>query len=402
MIKAKKVRNPSIDVVRIFALLLVVSVHFFLNIGYYNVTFAGEKMLVATMVRTLCKACVPMFILLTGYLMHKKTLSAKYYLGVVKTLGIYVLASVFCVLFKNYYLYRGLTLKMAIAGILDFSAADYAWYVEMYIGLFLAIPFLNAMYHGMGTKKRKLILVGTFLFLSSAYTVVNIFDFHTPGWWQNPRISVSYDEIVPDFYSEIYPFSIYLIGAALSDFKVKMKRLPNILLIAGITAILGAYTYYRSYGRTFIWGPWQGDRAVFIVAIAALLIIFIAGFDMTKTPAWISRILKTVADSVLGAYLVSYVFDTIFYKKLNTAVPEIYNRYPYFFVIVPLVFICSILTSMGLNVIWWAISTPVAKLIGAIRRKPSAEAATAPEVSAAEADTKAESEEKQPELTEIK
>lgn len=392
----KKLRNPSIDVVRIFALFLVVSVHFFLNSGYYNVTVAGEKMLVATIIRTLGKACVPLFILLTGYLMQKKTLSGKYYLGIVKTLGVYFLASLLCILFKNYYLDQSIGFKTAVLKILNFTAADYAWYVEMYIGLFLAIPFLNAMYHGMDTPKKKIALVATFLLLSSAYTVVNIFDFRTPGWWSNPRLSTSYDALVPDFYSEIYPFSIYLLGAALSDFKVKLKRIPNILLIVFITLAVGAYSYYRSYGRTFIWGAWQGDRALFIVAIAALILVLVANLDMTGAPKWVSKPLKVISDSVLGAYLVSCIFDTLFYKKLLTAVPEVYNRFPYFAVVVPAVFVCSILTSMGLNVVWWMISTPVSKLFGLMKGKNK------PDVSGLDI-KKAENEsEKEPELSQIK
>ena len=45
--------------------------------------------------------CVPLFLLLTGYLMKNKELSIKYYKGIGNTLFVYVLASIACVLFKN-------------------------------------------------------------------------------------------------------------------------------------------------------------------------------------------------------------------------------------------------------------------------------------------------------------
>ncbi len=54
----KKLRNPSFDVIRIFALFLVVSVHFFLHIGYYYTPIAGEKLFVMTVIRSFAKACV--------------------------------------------------------------------------------------------------------------------------------------------------------------------------------------------------------------------------------------------------------------------------------------------------------------------------------------------------------
>ena len=85
--------------------------------------------------------CVPLFLLLTGYLMKNKELSIKYYKGIGNTLFVYVLASIACVLFKNiYYPNEHHNLLLSI---LNFTGANYAWYIEMYIGLFFIIPFLN-------------------------------------------------------------------------------------------------------------------------------------------------------------------------------------------------------------------------------------------------------------------
>ena len=109
--------------------------------------------------------CVPLFIILTGYLMSSKKWSGKYYLGIVKTLGIYVLASILCIIYKVHVLNTEITVKNAIFSILDFTGANYSWYIEMYIGLFLLIPFLNAMLRGLETRKAKLALVLTLISL---------------------------------------------------------------------------------------------------------------------------------------------------------------------------------------------------------------------------------------------
>ena len=338
----KKLRNPSFDVIRIFALFLVVSVHFFLHIGYYYTPIAGEKLFVMTVIRSFAKACVPMFILLTGYLMRNKKLTPKYYLGIVKTLGIYVLASVVCLLFEKYHLKLDVTLKSAIRDIFEFTGADYSWYVEMYIGLFLAIPFLNAMYNAMETPKKKLVLVGTFLFISSASTI--------PGM------------IFPDYMADVYPFAIYLVGAALGDFKVKLNRIVNLLGIFVLAVGLGAISFYKSHEKGFVWGVWQADYSLLVLGIAVLIFVFIAGFDMTRAPKWVHKSLNVVSDSVLGAYLVSFVFDKLFYKELAVRVPYLWDRWQYIIVIVPAVFVCSILLSMLLNVVWKLISFPVSAL----------------------------------------
>ena len=102
---------------------------------------------------------VPLFLLLTGYLMRKKELSKKYYSGIKKTLSIYILASLACLIYKVLFLNMNYSLFGIIKDILGFSLAKYSWYIEMYIGLFLLIPFLNLIYNNLKTKKEKQTLI---------------------------------------------------------------------------------------------------------------------------------------------------------------------------------------------------------------------------------------------------
>ena len=70
-----KKRNSSIDIIRLVALFGVVGVHFFLNTGFYEIQVSGAKLFFAITVRSFFMYCVPLFIMITGYLMNKKTLS---------------------------------------------------------------------------------------------------------------------------------------------------------------------------------------------------------------------------------------------------------------------------------------------------------------------------------------
>ena len=65
-----------------------------------------------------------------------------------------------------------------IFGTLDFTGANYSWYIEMYIGLFLIAPFLNLAYNKLNSQKQKRILVITFVAISILPTLFNIFNFH--------------------------------------------------------------------------------------------------------------------------------------------------------------------------------------------------------------------------------
>ena len=62
-------RSPAADIIRIFAFFCVVSVHFFLNSKFYDYPTEGKTMLVMTICRSFFMICVPLFLLLSGYLL---------------------------------------------------------------------------------------------------------------------------------------------------------------------------------------------------------------------------------------------------------------------------------------------------------------------------------------------
>jgi surface polysaccharide O-acyltransferase-like enzyme len=77
-----KQRNVNLDIIRCVAVLFVLSVHALSDLGFYDFTCTGKRMLVLCMLRVIFMSCVPLFMMLTGYLMNQKTLSLKYYKGI--------------------------------------------------------------------------------------------------------------------------------------------------------------------------------------------------------------------------------------------------------------------------------------------------------------------------------
>ena len=134
-------------------------------------------MYVAVVMRTLFSVCVPLFMLLTGYLMSKKELSKKYYSGITKTLVVFVISTLACMIYKNIAQGDVFDLKSFILGTLDFTGSNYSWYIEMYIGLFLLTPFLNLAYGKLKSKKQKQVLLVTAVFLTIIPSLFNIFNF---------------------------------------------------------------------------------------------------------------------------------------------------------------------------------------------------------------------------------
>ena len=96
-----KSRNPSMDIVRIVAVLCVISIHFFYHSGFYYTTIDNPAMYFATVLRTLFSVCVPLFMILSGYLLCNKTLKKGYYSGIRKTIIVYILVAVACIIYKS-------------------------------------------------------------------------------------------------------------------------------------------------------------------------------------------------------------------------------------------------------------------------------------------------------------
>ena len=74
-----KSRMVAADVLRCVACYLVISIHFLMNSGFYSTTVYGKKMFLAVLIRCACTICVPLFLILSGYLMNKAVLNYSYY-----------------------------------------------------------------------------------------------------------------------------------------------------------------------------------------------------------------------------------------------------------------------------------------------------------------------------------
>ena len=136
-------RNPALDVIRIVALLLVVTTHFFFNQGYFgHYPLEGKAMFVATVFGMFSRICVPLFLIISGYLLCHKKVERKYYSRIIKIISIYLLAALACLATKQYLSHTPIDFVKWLQQILNFTAS-YGWYINMYIGPFLLIPFLN-------------------------------------------------------------------------------------------------------------------------------------------------------------------------------------------------------------------------------------------------------------------
>ena len=187
-------RVLGLDIIRMIAIIFVFFIH---SISYKNVLSTEQlsfKWTIYMIIRFLTMSAVPLFLLLTGYLNNKKEISKKYYKGIIPLLISYVVISLIEIIGLSIYNKTPIDWGLSIIKIFNFTANGYAWYFEMYIGLFLLIPFLNILYDNLKSKKEKIILVSSLAFLTFVPQIVKSFKAY--DMWLN---------ITPDYWQIIYP-----------------------------------------------------------------------------------------------------------------------------------------------------------------------------------------------------
>ena len=398
-------RDTSMDLIRIVAVFFVMSVHFLYHtsktvennahMGFYNLTvngygpiegivkfiesgnfsdLHGPLIFLMVLMKVLFSACVPLFMILTGYLMSTKTLSRKYYYGIRKTLVVFVLASVVCMFFKSVYLnpqakaaFEQFDLntmfnaieatesyepKDYILSIFGFSGANYSWYVEMYIGLFLIAPFLNLAYNKLDSQRKKLVLVGTVVFLAILPSLVNAFRFDNANWWLNPMSdNKGYQKLIPAFWmGSMYPVAYYFTGAYIREYGIKLKTRAMLPLFGIMLFLCTAFSFYRSYGGNFQAGSWIYWYGVEPYIISSLLFVLLSRVRANNWHPTVRKVMWKVSDVTFGMYLLSFIFDMLIYNSwLNEIRRTGFEKLPFYFVAVPLCFLFSLAASLAVT-----------------------------------------------------
>ena len=156
-------RESGLDIIRVSAILFVIAGHFFfLHTNFMDTPIDDINLFFQGALMSLFYVSVPIFVLLTGYLHRRKrynVINLKTFKGIWKVINPYIFYSVLFILFKIFYLNQDFSVFQYLKSLLNFTAIPYGWYVELYIGLFLLMPFLNILFDKLETKKNRLFLI---------------------------------------------------------------------------------------------------------------------------------------------------------------------------------------------------------------------------------------------------
>lgn len=346
--KTAKERNLNLDLIRCVALLMVPIMHSLDHTGLYDQQLYGAANQSMIAVKTLFTTCIPLYVMLSGFLNNRKALSARYYLGLIRILGVYLICGIACLAFEQCSGIAHRSPAEMVSALVNFSCCDYAWYIMMYFGLFLMIPFLNMAYYGLKTQKQKLVLVATFFALSVLPSLLNLYFQLYSLWW-----------------TRFYPLCYYFTGAYLSEYMPKAR--PG-KWAAALLAFLAAYSvffyfHYDANGAALI-GVYQDTFPVYILSVLLFVILF--RLPLGTVPGPVAAILRKVSDLTLPAYLLTWITDSLIYPRLMAAVPAGPARYPWLLLTVPLSLISALLMA---QVVDW-IFVPINRLTKNLGKTP--------------------------------
>lgn len=267
---------------------------------------------------------VPLFIMMTGYLNAKKLVFDKRYLhGILKVLLAYLFFCIITFFFNRYMMHEPLGPLSLVKGVLDFSMIPYAWYIEMWIGLYILTPFLNLGYNAITDKRMKQSLIGVLFFLTSVPYFTNRYGQH----------------LMPGFWMCIYPVMFFVIGRYIKEYQPVAKWWKLLLIILPICMINPLFSTFVAKGRTmmFIAGePWS----IFGVPVAVCTFLLLYNTNIqNKAIRWS---ITKIALLSLDIYLCCYMVDRLVYPFFMGCYYENQAQFgKWFFVIVPLVLLIS-------------------------------------------------------------
>lgn len=290
-----KKRVFGLDLIRCLAFLFVVTFHSFLNNGHSFVLQVGAVVWLADSFRFLSISCIGLYLMLSGYLKCENTNIKSCYRSLISVLVGYLLACAVCIPVRHFVFNEIHTFGDWIKKIFDFTAVSYGWYVEMFIGLSLLVPFINMALKYIGNNKKQLYILAAVLLFMTAL----------PGatkW-----------NIAPDYWRITYPVSYYVLGAIVYKLQPKINTLLGICGALMTAGLLGIHTVLTTDGNYKGFVPQREFQDIWIVFIVVFL--FVALYNV-KIPERIGRVLAFASGGCYCGYLLSSLLDCWVYVKL--------------------------------------------------------------------------------------
>ena len=316
-------RESGADLFRILGLLFVNGVHACLYNGFYSAPQHGFAIWAADSFRWLFYGCNAMFILLTGYLKAHKPWNKRYYKGLAAVLIGYVLTCLISYPVRYFLLGEKDSIWIWAERFVTFS--NYAWYVEMYIGLILISPLINLALQRIESPRKLLLIAASCVFVSLLHSATAV-------------------DLAPNYWSAFYPVTLYVLGGVIRKLK---PRFPAwlCLMVAALTAMGLGVASVCTATKGFSSGFTQGYGGFWITIMVCALFL---GVYRLQTGEKTAKVLSWLSGGVFEGYILSRLLDVWIYDT----VPQWHSPEKYWLIFLCItlpVFITSLLAGKAVH-----------------------------------------------------
>lgn len=319
---------------------------FFLHTNYYGQSFTFKSIFLSSFIWMILMTCVPLFIMTTGYLMKDKTYSEDYFIKLLPVIGIYALTAAVYTFFDMRVVNEEYLGKL-FENIFSFS--HYAWYVNLYIGLYMLIPFLNAGFNSLTSRKNQVVVLGILVLFTIVPPTLSLLNNNEQNFMILPHI-------IPDYWKGLWPITYYLLGAFLASSKKKssFKELVFVIFILDILSVFGlAAISETTFGIEYTVLP--------VFLLSSLIFYSVIHLKVSIKNEWLKRVVLFISKNTLPIYLLSVIGDYYWYPKMVEKWGDFTNIFLRFPLIVIFLLIQAILMTFILNTLLKFIKTIILK-----------------------------------------
>ncbi|MCC4313178.1 acyltransferase [Carnobacterium maltaromaticum] len=242
-------KDPTIDFVKVLATIFVVTVHQFGDIGYYDQNLNRFTMILSSVFFEIVLTGVPIFLIISGFLLYKKEATKQYYFNIFyflipASIGIFV-ANIFWAVHEQ--------------SLLVFLK-PLPYYVPLYTVLYLIAPFINLILKKVSKKGILCLLCLLILVIISPDLLLLNWDY--PLLYIHRKIA-----------RLTYPIMYYTLGALIHkfDFKVGTKKLILIALITISVTVYEKFILLFNQNPSYIFGYYNGLPTMLLAVVVFLL-----------------------------------------------------------------------------------------------------------------------------------
>ena len=308
-----KKQIDGINITKTIACISVILLHY--TQYFYSTVNNSTVFVLLHSFRWIVFGCIGYYCLCAGFLQYKKTFSKKYYKKIIKILVLFLIYCTLSFIFIHKpsnlsfsSIYQGITYYF-------FEFKGYYWYMAMYFGLYLIIPFLN-MIIANTTKKQHLFLIIISIILFSGHDFIMQARDIQP-FFSNINISGYYS-------SDLFPLTYYFIGAYINKYNINIsKNISSFIFL--IFLFLHAYcdlryTHIHNYNLSDHIYTFNQYGNIFTIITCVTSMLIFKNIKLKYTSKFISFIAKYTLPVYLGLGIMDKYQKTISNVLFNSKI----------------------------------------------------------------------------------